>query len=112
MSRVRCESIEDLASGKYYLELYFPVEAERPFLTSIPLYESHEAAESAAVAMFLQNLPPEAIAVEYGPFPELFAVPSLELEQTITSVGQAVRQVGAARGGGRPSLLQRFFSQL
>jgi hypothetical protein len=120
MSRVRCESIEDLTSGKFYLELYYPVDAEKAFLTSIPLYRSHEEAEHAAVAMFQNNMPAESIDVEYGPFPELFPVPALEVlapeiapaSAPIAADAMPRPAMSARVVGGRPSLLQRFFSQI
>ena len=114
MSRVRCESIEDLASGKYYLELYYPMQADKPFLTSIPLYGSHQEAEHAAVAMFQRNLPPEAISVEYGPFHELFAPRAGSVETDSTVASSSLHSTGRrlSQHAGRPSLLQRFFSQL
>ena len=76
--QVRCESIEDLDSGKYYLELYYPIDAEKPFLTTAARYESHQDVESAAVEIFKRALPDQsmaeaAVTIDRGPFPDLFS---------------------------------------
>jgi hypothetical protein len=52
MARFRCEAIEDLKSGKFYVELYYPHEATEPIAVTQPIYHSLDEAEEKTVELF------------------------------------------------------------
>lgn len=114
-SQVRCESIEDLASGKYYLEIYYPIEAETPFLTTVPKYGSHAEVEQAAVDIFTRAMPQhieegDTVTVDHGPFPELFAPKKAVSAKKFTPL-PSLPFISLLRAARRPSIGARFFSQ-
>lgn len=51
MSLIRIEPVLDPKAGKYFLEIYNPHDAERPFVTTLPRYQSAAAAENDLVAI-------------------------------------------------------------
>lgn len=51
MSLLRIEPVLDQKAGKYFLEIYNPHDAERPFVTTLPRYQSAAAAENDLVAI-------------------------------------------------------------
>lgn len=51
MSLIRIEPVLDQQAGKYFLEIYNPHDAERPFVTTLPRYQSPAAAENDLVAI-------------------------------------------------------------
>jgi len=48
---VRIEAVEDPKSGRYYVEIYHPADAPRPFVTTQPRYKSAAAAENDTIAI-------------------------------------------------------------
>ena len=50
MPLIRIEPRRDDASGQYFLEIYNPHDAERPFITTQPRYGSAAAAENDVMA--------------------------------------------------------------
>ena len=51
MAIIRIEPIQDQKSGRYFIEIYHPADAPRPFVTTPPRYQSAAAAESDAIAI-------------------------------------------------------------
>ncbi len=51
MSLIRIEPVLDPASNKFFLEIYNPHDAEQPFVTTQPRYQSKAAAETDVVAI-------------------------------------------------------------
>jgi hypothetical protein len=51
MALIRIEPVQDARSGRYYLEIYSPHDAEAPFVTTQPRYGSAAAAENDLVAI-------------------------------------------------------------
>lgn len=51
MPLIRVEPVLDEKAGKYFLEIYSPHDAERPFVTTLPRYASAAAAENDLVAI-------------------------------------------------------------
>ncbi len=51
MALIRIEPVRDERSGRYYLEIYHPHDAERPFVTTVPRYASESAAETDLLAI-------------------------------------------------------------
>lgn len=51
MALIRIEPVLDEKAGKYFLEIYSPHDAERPFVTTQPRYQSAVAAETDLVAI-------------------------------------------------------------
>lgn len=51
MAVIRIEPVMDPVSGRYYLEIYQPPDAPRPFVTTRPRYQSAAAAENDAIAI-------------------------------------------------------------
>lgn len=51
MSLIRIEPVLDPAANKYYLEIYSPHDAEQPFVSTLPRYQSQAAAENDLVAI-------------------------------------------------------------
>lgn len=62
MPVIRIEPVEDQASGRYALEIYYPADADRPLVTTTPRYKSAAAAEQDTIAILsaaANNPPPE-----------------------------------------------------
>ncbi|MBD3847459.1 hypothetical protein J2X48_004381 [Bosea sp. BE271] len=51
MPLIRIESVEDAASGRFAIEIYYPADAERPLVTTAPRYKSAAAAEQDTIAI-------------------------------------------------------------
>jgi hypothetical protein len=51
MALLRIEPRLDPGSGAYFLEVFWPHDAERPFLTTAPRYGSSAAAENDLIAI-------------------------------------------------------------
>lgn len=51
MTLIRIEPVLDPAAQKYYLEIYSPHDADQPFVTTLPRYQSKAAAETDVVAI-------------------------------------------------------------
>jgi hypothetical protein len=51
MSLIRIEPVLDPASNRYFLEIYHPHDAQRPFVTTAPRYQSPATAETDLVAI-------------------------------------------------------------
>ena len=51
MAIIRIEPVQDAKSGRYFIEIYHPSDAPRPFVTTRPRYQSAAAAESDAIAI-------------------------------------------------------------
>lgn len=45
MTKYRCESVTDVASGKVYIEVFYPADSLQVFRTSPANFDTHEAAE-------------------------------------------------------------------
>ena len=56
MARFRVETIVDPSTGLIYAECYFPEDAKTPFVTTNPIYTSHEQAEEDIIATFKQSI--------------------------------------------------------
>jgi hypothetical protein len=52
MSQVRCETDLDASTGKYFLEIFFPVDSDVALVRSPARYASHDDARAAAIEMF------------------------------------------------------------
>jgi len=48
---IRIEAVEDKKSGNYFVEIYYPADAEQPFVTTAPRYKSAAAAEHDTIAI-------------------------------------------------------------
>jgi hypothetical protein len=51
MPLLRIEAVEDEKSGRYYIEVYFPADADTPYVTTEPRYQSAAAAENDTIAI-------------------------------------------------------------
>lgn len=51
MPLIRIEPVQEPRSGRFYLEIYQPHDAERPFVTTEPRYASAAAAENDITAI-------------------------------------------------------------
>jgi hypothetical protein len=51
MAMVRIEPVEDEKSGRFYVAIYYPADAEQPFVTTEPRYQSAAAAENDIIAI-------------------------------------------------------------
>lgn len=51
MALLRIEPKQDQASGNYFLEVYWPHDAERAFVTTQPRYKTSAAAENDVIAI-------------------------------------------------------------
>jgi hypothetical protein len=51
MPLIRIEPVKDERSGRYFLEIYSPHDAARPYVTTEPRYQSAAAAENDLVAI-------------------------------------------------------------
>lgn len=62
MPTIRIEPVEDQASGRFSIEIYYPADAEKPLVTTAPRYKSAAAAEQDTIAILsasANNPPPE-----------------------------------------------------
>jgi hypothetical protein len=62
MTLFRIETVEDENTGRFSVELYFPADADRPYVTTAPRYKSAAAAEIdtlAIIAAAANNPAPE-----------------------------------------------------
>ncbi len=50
MTMLRLEAAIDPASGKFYLELYYPSDSSQPYVTTQPRYKTAAAAEADLIA--------------------------------------------------------------
>ena len=50
MTMLRLETAIDPASGKFYLELYYPSDSSQPYVTTQPRYKTAAAAEADLIA--------------------------------------------------------------
>jgi hypothetical protein len=51
MALFRIETVEDKASGRFAVEIYFPADAEQPYVTTAPRYMTSAAAENDILAI-------------------------------------------------------------
>jgi hypothetical protein len=51
MPLLRIEAVQDEKSGRYYIEVYFPADADTPYVTTEPRYQSAAAAENDTIAI-------------------------------------------------------------
>jgi hypothetical protein len=51
MPLLRIEAAEDKASGRFYLELYYPSDSTQPYVTTEPRYKTAAAAEGDMIAI-------------------------------------------------------------
>ncbi len=51
MPMLRIEAAQDRASGRFYLELFFPADSTQPYVTTAPRYKTAAAAEGDVIAM-------------------------------------------------------------
>jgi len=50
MPLLRIEAAQDTATGKYYLEVFYPADSTQAFVTTEPRYQTAAAAESDLIA--------------------------------------------------------------
>lgn len=50
MPLIRIEPKKDRSTDLYYLEIYYPADAQQPFVTTEPRYKSTAAAENDFIA--------------------------------------------------------------
>jgi hypothetical protein len=48
---IRIEPVMDAQRGRYFLEIYYPADATRAFVTTVPRYASSAAAEQDVLAI-------------------------------------------------------------
>ena len=51
MPLLRIETAQDRASGRFYLELFYPADSTQPYVTTEPRYKTAAAAEGDVIAM-------------------------------------------------------------
>jgi hypothetical protein len=51
MSLLRIEPARDAASGKFYVQLFYPSDSSEPFVTTQPRYMTAAAAEGDVIAI-------------------------------------------------------------
>jgi hypothetical protein len=51
MALLRLDAVKDPRSGLYFLAIFYPAEAEQPFVTTEPRYKTAAAAENDAIAI-------------------------------------------------------------
>jgi hypothetical protein len=51
MAMIRIEPIKDEATGKFYVAIYYPAEAEQPFVTTDARYQTAATAENDVIAI-------------------------------------------------------------
>lgn len=56
MAIFRVEAVEDKSCGLYFVEIYYPADAERPFITTEPRYKTATAAETDTIAALAANV--------------------------------------------------------
>lgn len=59
MANFRIETVQDLTSGLYRIEVYYPFDNPAPLVVGNPIYTSHEQAMADAVEIFKNGLPTE-----------------------------------------------------
>lgn len=64
MPRFRVESVRDVVTGKYYIELYYPEDQTIPVAVTKPIYVSRETAEADAVNIVQKGFPDHPIKVD------------------------------------------------
>lgn len=118
VSQVRCETDLDAGSGKYFLEIFYPVNADVPLVRSPANYGSHEEARAAALEMFeragqqpepaFPQTAPIRIEELEKPDPEDAAADSIEaLGQTYTTAVMP-QSLSPQNLGLTTSILRRF----
>ncbi len=55
MPLIRIEPVEDRATGRFAIEIYYPADAERPLVTTAPRYKSAAAAEQDTIAILASS---------------------------------------------------------
>lgn len=55
MTIFRVEAVEDKTSGLYFIEIYYPADADRPYITTEPRYKTAMAAETDTLATLAAN---------------------------------------------------------
>ena len=50
MPLLRIEAAEDEATGKFYVEVFYPADSTQPFVTTEPRYKTAAAAEGDLIA--------------------------------------------------------------
>ena len=60
MALIRIEPKKDFSSDLYYVEIFYPADAEQPFVTTEPRYKTVAAAENDVIAIIASraNNPP------------------------------------------------------
>jgi hypothetical protein len=64
MALFRIETVEDAATGRFAVEIYFPADAAQPYVTTAPRYMTPAAAENdilATIAAAANNPAPEPV---------------------------------------------------
>lgn len=61
MAKFRAETVDDLATGKVFFEVYFPEDAAEPFIRTTPVYGSHEEAAAAVMEKMRREFPSHPI---------------------------------------------------
>jgi hypothetical protein len=51
MALLRLDAVKDARSGLYFLAIFYPADAEQPFVTTEPRYKTAAAAENDAIAI-------------------------------------------------------------
>ena len=51
MALIRIEPVKDSATGRFFLEIYYPSDADMPLVTTAPRYQTSAAAETDIMAM-------------------------------------------------------------
>jgi hypothetical protein len=51
MAVIRIEAVEDPETGLYFVEIYNPADAGKPYVTTAPRYKSAAAAENDTIAI-------------------------------------------------------------
>lgn len=50
MALLRIETEQDTASGKFYVQFYYPADSTQPYVTTEPRYKTAAAAEADVIA--------------------------------------------------------------
>jgi hypothetical protein len=51
MALIRIDPIKDETTGRFYIAIYYPADAEQPFVTTEARYETAAAAENDVIAI-------------------------------------------------------------
>ena len=51
MALIRIDPIKDKSTGRFYIAIYYPADAEQPFVTTEARYQSAAAAENDVIAI-------------------------------------------------------------